>query len=296
LEQVRSNWFLWIICQFHALVTMCQLYSIRLAGEENRKCRVSRAFDYMSIWFYKICERKWGKLHDTTWHSKILSLHFVLSCLPPLRKRSMQVSCKHSQTQQKVTAVLLAVRHWTWLEGLPGRVCCCDSEKKKQKNRSRTAMGAPSVSSCTTYSNIGAGASRHRTDFAYKTCQPQLTLRMKPWHTKWESNKETANNYQGDYFYCWFHCRNQEVMVTSSPSNRVPSPLRSSCTFRNHQISYVSGQLWTAATTQPRQKLRLSKTFKLTLTSPSKSTFPAPTLLLQQTSGKSTRTSASGDS
>ncbi len=38
-----------IICQFHALVTMCHLYSIGLAGEENRKCRVSRAFDYMSI-------------------------------------------------------------------------------------------------------------------------------------------------------------------------------------------------------------------------------------------------------
>jgi len=175
----------------------CQLYSIGLAGEENRKCRVSRAFDYMSIWFYKICERKWEKLHDTTWHSKTLSLHFVLSCLPPLRKRSMQVSCKHPQTQQKVTAVLLALCHWTWLEGLSGRVCCCDSGKKQQKNRSRTGMGAPSVSSCTTYSNKGAGASRHRTDFAYKTCQPQLTLRMKPWHTKWESNKGNHKQLSG---------------------------------------------------------------------------------------------------
>jgi hypothetical protein len=275
---------------------MCQLYSIGLAGEENRKCRVTRAFDYISIWFYKICERKWEKLHDTTWHSKILSLHFVLSCLPPLRKRSMQVSCKRPQTQQKVTAVLVALCHWTWLEGLSGRVCCCDSEKRNRKNDPELPWEPRAYP-----------AARRTAAKEQGHLVTEQILHIKPVnhnsHWGWShgiqnerATKETANNYQGDCFYCWFHCKNHEVMSTSSPSNRVPSPLRSSCTFRNHQISYVSAQLWTAATTQPRQKLRLSKTFKLTLTSPSKSTFPAPTLLLQRTSGKSTRTSASGAS
>jgi hypothetical protein len=175
------------------------------------------------------------------------------------------------------------------------RVCCCDSGKKKTRKIDLELPWEPRA------------AARRTATKEHGHLVTEQILHIKPVnhnsHWRWShgiqnerATKKTANNYQGDYFYCWFHCKNHEVMATSSPSNRVPSPLRSSCTFRNHQISYVSAQLWTAATTQPRQKLRLSKTFKLTLASPSKSTFPAPILLLQQTSGKSTRTSASGDS